>query len=202
MNKSNSIKAIIFDFNGVFNENHELKIIFKASKKIKANLLLSILSYGFWHFFAQKGTISAFDLWKKVFFTAKQFREKEFKELVEKEFLNLGVRKEMFELLNKIKEKKIIVALLSNSNDLQSKAFRENNFFKDFDKVFLSNEIKKIKPFPSAFKHALKELNISAKECLFVDDQIQNILVAKLLGFKTIWFNSLNKIKKIEEIIR
>jgi putative hydrolase of the HAD superfamily len=66
------------------------------------------------------------------------------------------------------------------------------------------------KPMPEAFEIAFRKIGVdNPSSCLFVDDSLRNITVAKSLGLQTIWvsdnhneFNLSNyKINKIEEII-
>ena len=194
---SNEIKAVIFDFNGVFNENVEYRIVREGSRRLGCLFVLSCISYFYWHFAHQTGKLNSFDFWKKVFFSRKKgFEEKEYQEIVVKEIENAAVRKEMFELLKKLKKKGMEVRLLSNSADVLTEVFAKKGFFREFDKVFLSEEIKVMKPFPEAFRKVLKGTGLKASECLFVDDQIQNTLIAKMMGFRIIKFKNYKKLVK------
>lgn len=66
------------------------------------------------------------------------------------------------------------------------------------------------KPMPEAFEIAFRKLGVDKpSSCLFVDDSLRNISVAKSLGLQTVWVSdnpnefdlSNYKINKIEEII-
>src|SRR3989338_6222107 len=65
---NNEIKAVIFDFNGVFNENVEYRIVREGSRRLGCLFVLSCISYFYWHFAHQTGKLNSFDFWKKVFF--------------------------------------------------------------------------------------------------------------------------------------
>lgn len=69
-------------------------------------------------------------------------------------------------------------------------AYKKYDFFKLFDDIILSGEVKLIKPDPAIFNLTLKRIRRSASECLLIDDSITNIEAARRLGFKTIHFQS------------
>ena len=45
------------------------------------------------------------------------------------------------------------------------------------------------KPDAEIFRYTLDKLNCSAKDCIFVDNSVKNLLVAEQLGIKSILFN-------------
>lgn len=51
----------------------------------------------------------------------------------------------------------------------------------------------------SIYKKALEELNAEPKDCIIVDDKLENLLVAKEIGMATIWVTEKNHVE-IEEI--
>jgi 2-haloacid dehalogenase len=69
-------------------------------------------------------------------------------------------------------------------------AYKKYDFFKLFDGIILSGEVKLIKPDPAIFNLTLQRIRRSASECLLIDDSITNIEAARRLGFKTIHFQS------------
>lgn len=54
-----------------------------------------------------------------------------------------------------------------------------------FDKAYYSFEVGHIKPSKEIFEYLLKDANVKAEDCLFLDDGSKNIEVANELGFKT-----------------
>ncbi|MDO6759091.1 HAD family phosphatase [Tamlana sp. 2_MG-2023] len=80
--------------------------------------------------------------------------------------------------------------LLSNTNELHIDHIKEQvNFFDEFkncfDKFYLSHEINLAKPNYDIFEYVLEENNLKAEECLFIDDNKDNIISADALNFKT-----------------
>jgi len=87
------------------------------------------------------------------------------------------------------KEFKLI--LLSNTNNLHIDFIKQNvPFYEDFksyfDVFYLSQEIHLRKPNADIFEFVLKENNLIANECLFIDDIKENTNTAEDLGFN-IW---------------
>ncbi|BAO77753.1 HAD-IA family hydrolase [Winogradskyella sp. PG-2] len=81
--------------------------------------------------------------------------------------------------------------LLSNTNDMHIEFIKQNvpfyEQFKDcFDVFYLSQEIHLRKPNKDIFEFVLKENNLTAQECLFIDDTKDNTDTASELGFK-VW---------------
>ena len=85
---------------------------------------------------------------------------------------------------------KFKLILLSNTNELHINWIKENvSFFEDFkncfDAFYLSQEINLRKPNNDIFEFVLKENTLKANECLFIDDNKDNIETANNLNFKT-----------------
>ena len=55
--------------------------------------------------------------------------------------------------------------------------------------MVISGEVKLIKPDPRIFQVLLERIGRPAEECLFIDDSLPNITVARELGFQTIHFH-------------
>ena len=80
------------------------------------------------------------------------------------------------DLLLKLREK-YVVYLLSNTNDIHWKW--------SFEKIYLSFEMKMVKPDTEIFETVLADANIDPKETFFIDDSEANCLAAQALGIST-----------------
>ena len=69
-------------------------------------------------------------------------------------------------------------------------AYKKYDFFKLFDDIMISGEVKLIKPDPAIFELILERASLPASRCLLIDDSISNIEAAHKLGFETIHFRS------------
>ena len=80
----------------------------------------------------------------------------------------------------------------------------------DIDKYFkckiVSGDVHCRKPDPKIYNIMLKQTQAKANECLFIDDNINNILSAKKLGINSVMFNRYNekyigeKVNSFEEL--
>ncbi|MGE3295263.1 MAG: HAD family hydrolase [Geminicoccaceae bacterium] len=55
-------------------------------------------------------------------------------------------------------------------------------FLDRFRRIFVSAELRMIKPDPAIFRHTLEEIGVPAETCLFIDDSARNIAAAQALG--------------------
>ena len=112
---------------------------------------------------------------------------KQYKEITRESYNKERINKTLVKwLLRKRKEYKIF--LLTN-NTIELKRILKNKFgITDiFNKVFNSAEIGLAKPDPRFFRYILKKIKSFPKECLFVDNNTENIKVARKLDFKVIF---------------
>ena len=91
---------------------------------------------------------------------------------------------------NLAQEKEFKLILLSNTNDLHIDFIKHNVPFYDdfkncFDVFYLSQEIHLRKPNADIFEFVLKENNLIANDCLFIDDTKENTDTAERLGLHT-----------------
>ena len=88
-------------------------------------------------------------------------------------------------------EKKYRLFLLSNTNELHIDYIKSHfpfyvEFQSCFEQFYLSHEIHLRKPNTDIFEFVLNENQLTASECLFIDDTKDNTDTAKSLGFH-IW---------------
>lgn len=102
----------------------------------------------------------------------------------------IGVNPDMYNLVAKLKEKGLPVALLSNIDDRLAGLIREFDLYAPFNPCLLSCEIGLEKPDPKIYKFLLEEMKLPATSIIFVDDKLENIEAAQKLGFDAIWFSS------------
>ena len=95
------------------------------------------------------------------------------------------------DLLLKLREK-YVVYLLSNTNQIHwewtcahlfpYRTFKVEDYF---EKIYLSFEMKMVKPDTEIFETVLADANIDPKETFFIDDSEANCLAAQALGIST-----------------
>lgn len=109
-----------------------------------------------------------------------------------------------FLFLNELK-KDFKLLLVSNTNNLHTEYFEPKivratqqpiNYF--FHNIYYSQVVGMRKPDENIFHHIIQNENLNTQETLFVDDTLENILIAQKLGFQTIHFTKpTNELKKI-----
>lgn len=86
------------------------------------------------------------------------------------------------EIINDLKNKGYKVGLLSNLRLMDYKRYKQQIEKINFDYIFLSYEMKCIKPSKDIYKQVIDRLKCEADEIIFFDDNEKNVNGAKLLG--------------------
>ncbi len=106
------------------------------------------------------------------------------------------------EILEELKKQKYLCYVLSNwSNETFVGMNKKYPFLNLFDGLIISGKEKMIKPDKNIYNLAIRRFDLIPSNTIFVDDKIENINTAKIMGFKTIHLTNpdiiKNKIKKI-----
>ena len=100
----------------------------------------------------------------------------------------------MPELIQKLKEKGVTVAVVTNKIDSMAETVVQKLYGKSFDLIYGQRDGVPAKPDPTLTLMALKELNLNPNECAFVGDSSNDVLtgvnaglypVGVLWGFRT-----------------
>lgn len=181
------IKTIIFDFGNVFiNLNIE-----EAIKKTLESLNITeftneIITYNSLY---EQGLVSTDEF---LMFYKDNFPNISKEELID--LWNLILKDFPDYRLDFLKDlkasSKFKLILLSNTNELHINWIKKHvsfyeNFKNCFDAFYLSHEINLRKPNADIFEFVLNKNNLKANECLFIDDNKDNIETAKKLNIKT-----------------
>jgi 2-haloacid dehalogenase len=195
MNKTN-IRAIIFDFGGVLLEwdPHNLyKRYFNNPKEIDD--FLTEINFSEWNMQQDKGrsfSEGVADLSEKY----PHYRDliHAYKEYWEESIV--GPIEGSVAILHELKKDGYSLYGLSNwSAETFPKAFNKYDFFKVFDGIIISGDVKVVKPDPAIFEILLKMVGLPASDCLLIDDSSANIISAHKLGFASILYRSPSQLK-------
>jgi putative hydrolase of the HAD superfamily len=97
----------------------------------------------------------------------------------------------MWEWIDQLRDAGKRVGLISNMpRDLGEALKSSTQKLSNFDQVTLSYEIRAVKPEPAVYEHCLEGLNTPPEQTLFLDDRIENVQGAELLGIRAIQFTS------------
>ena len=102
------------------------------------------------------------------------------------------VPRKNLETLLKLKEQGYRIILLSNTNPFMMDWALSNEFDGDghslefyFDELYLSYQVKVMKPNDLFYRHVLRKEKMFPQECLFVDDGPRNVAAASQIGIHT-----------------
>lgn len=114
---------------------------------------------------------------------------------------NTQIIKEGLKLVKKC-SKKHDLFILSNWDHLSFNKIYDLNpklftYFKK-ENIFISGHLNLIKPNHNFYNHLLQTAKLDPKDCVFIDDQEENIIAANKLGITSIWLkdNNYKELKK------
>ena len=92
-------------------------------------------------------------------------------------------------LLERLREK-YRIAFLTNSNEVHAEVIPRQfaSLFRKDDRFVFSHRFRVAKPDPEIFRRALEVIGALPQNVVFVDDLIENVLAARLLGIQSFQF--------------
>lgn len=108
----------------------------------------------------------------------------EFKKAYEEEFSSIKYYKEVVKYAHSLKNK-CNIAILSNLAFFDKKRINDQYDLSKFDHVYLSFKIGIAKPNEEIYKYVLQDLKTEPQNILLIDDDTNNILMAKKCGWNT-----------------
>jgi len=103
---------------------------------------------------------------------------------------NFNFNKQLFKQALKLKKLGYKIAILSDQWHLSKKSLLIPKITKNFNPIIISCDVGIRKPNSQIYRLILKKLNLSARDCLFIDNQEWNINPARRMGFQTILFKN------------
>ena len=190
--KKNKLKLIIVDFdNTLFFTNN---INFKSYQKV----------FNYYNIKLTKKNFDTHAGLSKQLFYRKIFRKKPFavktvfdmkKKFYKKNINLIKPNYLLIDFLKKIKNQKVKIALVSNASrysiNLVLKKFKMRNFF---NAILTSDDVRKTKPSPYAFKKILKMLKIDSKNSIVIDDNKIGLIAAKKCNIQSMILSTEKKI--------
>lgn len=93
-----------------------------------------------------------------------------------------SINKEILDLINKLKDKGYNIYLLSNINKHTFDHIKVSGLFEIVDGYVLSYLEHQVKPYISIYKTLINRYSLKENECIFIDDNENNIKTACELG--------------------
>lgn len=106
----------------------------------------------------------------------------------------MKVYPKMIKTLEWLVEHDYDVYFLSNINTYCLDYIKEYCSFLNYGNGYVAScEAKLIKPNKEIYDYFLKKFDLKAEDCIYLDDNLVNIEMAKKLGFETIWFRNVEE---------
>jgi putative hydrolase of the HAD superfamily len=209
------MKGLIFDFGGVISKTlFETHAMTESALGLSANTLRWLGPFdpendSLWQRM-QRDEISERDYWLT--------RSKEVGAMLGEQWLDMQtlvkrsrsadpakvIRPEVSIVINNAKQRGLKLAILSNELDMfYGKELRSKlQILNSFDAIIDATYTGILKPDARAYQLALNAIELSASECLFIDDQKRNVVGALGMGLHCVHFDVLNPIASCSEIQR
>ena len=185
------IKAVIFDFGGVFDRRHEALEGFReaAARYGLAPEAFYALLYGgdAWQQ-AKIGAMTGRDYWRAIMSDLGHSPVDDVDLFRRSLFAGNGLDDAVVALAERLR-RRVPLALLSNATDeLEALLETQYGIHHLFAVVVNSARVGVAKPDPRAYRLALEGLEVEPHEALFIDDKARNIRAAEALGIPSVHF--------------
>ena len=187
------VSAVIFDIGGVYLRGSFFDFMDRSYALLVSSKLCK---YGDQIVFDRdynKGLISADECFGKVFGPMTSEQLAQIKRMWTQTW---SPDPEMVDLVRRLQQR-YTVAVLSNSDKLNSDLYWQRGWYAPFSVVVLSHELHMLKPDRPIYDHILHQLKLPAQECVFIDDQKMNLDTAKQLGMRVIHHKSAQQTEKM-----
>lgn len=201
------IKVIIFDLGGVVIESAfkpfsaEIETLYDIPKEKVETIVRK-----HWNPLL-RGEIKEGEYWKRFANDLNiKYEPKRFREIMLSFYV---LKNEVVKLLKRLK-KRYKIALLSNvSREWMEYTKQKYPMNELFDIILTSYKLRLAKPHSSKYKNdaeiyrvSLEKINIEPNECIFIDNNEQNLRPAKKLGIKTILFKNAKQLESALKKLR
>ncbi len=192
----NEYAGIIFDFGGVLVGHQTDDDQAKLAKL--AGMELDQFSQRYWSYRLDydKGLLSRVEYWQTVArngsgaLTPDTIRQ--LADLDNRSWMHFDPM--MWEWIGELRNAGKPIAMLSNMPRDLGDALKKTDRLDPFNQVTLSYELGSAKPEPTIYEHCLAGLGIGPQQTLFLDDRIENVHAAEMLGIRGIHFTNREKV--------
>lgn len=108
-----------------------------------------------------------------------------------------GAVKGSAEILRDVKARGYATYALTNwSEETFPLARAKFSFLDEFDGIVMSGAEKLAKPDPAIYGRLLSKFGLSAPDCVFINDNLENVAAAAQLGFETVLFKNAPSLRR------
>lgn len=193
------IRAVIFDFGGVFDSRHESLTGFTEAAErygVTSQAFYDRLYSGDAWREAKIGQITGRDYWQRIMVELGHDPQDDVAAFRQMLFAGHTLDPAVVALAERLHEH-FPLGLLSNATDELEQLLEEHYGIAHlFDVVINSARARVAKPDPQAYQLVLDGLGVAASEALFIDDKPRNIGAAEALGIPSILFTDAEALER------
>lgn len=191
------IKIVLFDIGGVVvsanhYKNHFMQLVEEAFGKVT----LSFDEIYFIFIKLENGEITEEKAIKELAEKLKKKPNSHARHIFSEAANSLHLRPKIMKIVKDIRKKGLKTGVLSNAIESNAKRHKRLGHYMYFDYIILSHEVHMRKPDESIYNYALGITHVKATEILFIDDSLENIVIAKKMKFNTIYFNNAAELER------
>ncbi|MEL7648795.1 MAG: HAD hydrolase-like protein [Sedimentibacter sp.] len=183
------IKAILFDFDGVLTTDAtgSLSICNYICKKAGLDVKLFENEYYKYNNDLLYGKTSHEEIWQKL---CEELNTPIDMNILRESFINTPIDRRMLSIVKDLRWQKYKTGMVTdNKKDRMDDILKHYGLNKVFDSVAVSAEVGSGKDYDDIFIKAIKDLDVKADECIFIDNQEKNLFIPKRMGMKAIYFD-------------
>ena len=186
------IKAVLFDFDGVLTIDKTGSTTITNYIANTCNIPLDNVKTNYYKFNKQLllGETTHQEIWQDF---CKSMGQNVDYDILLDSFRETRLDEKMITLVQQLKEKYLIGMVTDNKYDRISTILDYKGLNQYFDVVAISACVHSGKDSHSIFDYVLNTLNVSANECVFIDNTEKNLIIPKRMGMSTILFNDDNR---------
>lgn len=199
------IKAVLFDFDGVLTIDKTGSTTITKYISDTCGIPLENVKSCYYKFNKRLlyGETSHQEIWAD--FCKSLGRDVDYNVLIDS-FKDTRLDDKMISLVKKLNESYLIGMVTDNKCDRISTILDYRKLNQYFDVVAVSADIHSGKDSHEIFEYVLDKLNVSADECVFIDNTEKNLVVPKQMGMATILFDDENRdfelfVRDLEKVI-
>lgn len=192
------IKQIYFDFGAVL-VNYE-KVFQKVCRNFSLDYNNFLMFYDQFDCKMSEGKIETKEFWEKCIEKYSLKNAKNY-DLAKSWVLDYDIIQPINNLIYSL-ESKVDIGIISNiCSGIWEAAFKHKMVPNiKYRKIYLSCELKMMKPSPDIYKKIQEESGVEPSEILFIDDKEVNLVVPKNMGWKTVLFDMTKAEQGVSEI--
>jgi 2-haloacid dehalogenase len=191
------IKAVIFDIGGVVINDDFLSYAKRFEKRAgmsKERIYRSVIGSPEWRLYF-KGKVSGEEVWKAI---KRKYLQPDFAEEIRRTWRGILVPiPGTIRLIRRLKPAYKIFFISNVDGDCALYVRKKYpGIFRLFDGEVVSYNTDMAKPDKRIYRYALRKFRLKAGECVYIDNQPENIPPARELGMKAIRFRGAGKLKQ------